>query len=171
MGINTKLSKKWHSIPIGIKIIPIVLVLIISGFFITFKCMDSDKSKALTFQYNLCGYYDEDSSWHSGAMSEWCQLRNDNTLVIEGEAGETFSMEVWVFNTATNFLKVLTEVTDSTGYVTISGYPMGNVPNSYKGEADPEWKGIITTKISEDAPIGEIYTVTFSFGVESKGNK
>jgi len=175
MGMETKFSigrllkKKWHNIPISIIIL--LIVIFIGGTFTTLRILNSASYESLSFQYNLCGQYDENSKWHSGADSEWHSLGNSDSLTIKGNTGDSFNIEVWVFNTADNYLKVLTEITDSTGYLSISGYPRGNVQGSYKGESDPEWKGIIKIEISEDAPIGEIYTVTFSFDVGRKWSK
>ena len=172
MGMETKFSigqllkKRWRNIPIGI--ILLLIVIFIGGAFATLRILNLASLESLSFQYNLYGQYDENSVWRSGTDSEWYPLEKDDTLTIRGNAGDSFNIEVWVFNTSNSYLKVLTEIADLTGYLAISGYPMGNVQGSHKGEADPEWKGIIKIEINEDAPIGEIYTISFSFNVDKK---
>jgi len=148
------LKRRWHGIPIGI-IAMLVLVGVVAAVcnFLTFTTQIT-VDEPLTVEYNLQGLYGGDALWHP--------LGDEDSLTIEGSAGDIFDIDLRINNRANSALTVTTEFTGDIEWFTFTGYPSGSVPASDGNDSNPEWSGTTSLKIHGDAPVG-VYEVTLNF--------
>jgi len=151
------LHKKWLSIPV---IVVLVLALTAGSVLAAFGFLSFTTAifvdEPLSIEYNLQGQYGGDSAWHP--------LGDQDSLTIDGSAGDIFNIDLRINNRADSALTVNTIVTGGGGYFTLSGFPNGSIPKSDGVDVDsPEWGGTATIKINGDAPAPKTYNVTFTF--------
>lgn len=154
------LKKRWHHLPIGIITAVLALVLVSGGAFAAYSFLGFTTEifvdEPLAVEYNLQGQYGGDSNWHL--------LPDQDSLTIEGSAGDTFSIDLRINNRANGSLTVNTVMTGQTGWFTFSGFPNTSIPASDGIDVNsPEWSGTATITINGDAPAPATYSVSFSF--------
>ena len=153
-------KKRWHSIPVGLVAALLALVLATGGVLAAYPFLSFTTAvtidEPLAIEYNLWGNYGGDSSWHP--------LGDDDSLTIDGSAGDVFNLSLRINNRANSPLTVNTVVTGQTAYFTFTGFPNGQIPASDGNDVNsPEWQGPVTIKINGDAPAGVTKSVDFSF--------
>lgn len=151
--------KRWHGIPIAIVSGVLALALVAGGALAAYNFLSFTTTitvdEPLKIEYNLQGQYGGDSNWHL--------LGDDDSLTIEGSAGDTFDIDLQINNRANSPLTVNTVMTGNVGQFTFSGFPNGSIAASDGNDAVPEWGGTATIKINNDAPAPATYNVTFTF--------
>jgi len=153
------LSKRWHRIPVGIVAVLMALVLVAGSAFAAYDFLgfrtEVFVDEPLTVEYNLQGQYGGDANWHL--------LPDQDSLTIDGSAGDTFSIDLRINNRAGGPLTVNTVISGDTTYFTFSGFPNGSIPASDGDDNIPEWSGTVTIAINGDAPAPATYTIGFVF--------
>jgi len=149
--------KRWHGIP-AMLVVVLAVVLTTGGVFAayTFKSFTTTVTvdEPLTIEYNLQGQYGGDSAWHP--------LGDEDSLTIDGSAGDVFNIDLRINNRADSSLTVNTSITGQTANFTFSGFPNGSIPASDGNDAVPEWSNTVAVNINGDAPPGT-YSVNFAF--------
>jgi len=153
------LKKRWHSIPVGI-ITAVTLVCLLTGsVFAAYSFLgfttEVSVDEPLKIEYNLQGQYGGDSDWHL--------LGDEDSLTIEGSAGDVFTIDLRINNRANSSLTVNTVMAGDAAHFTFSGFPNGSIPESDGDDNIPEWQGTSTIKINGDTPAPDTYSVSFSF--------
>lgn len=154
------LRKRWHHIPIGIMSVVLALVLVAGSAFAAYSFLgfttDISVDEPLAIEYNLQGQYGGDDAWHL--------LPDQDSLTIEGSAGDVFNIDLRINNRANSSLTVNTVITGQAGHFTFTGFPNGSVNASDGVDINsPEWgPETATIKVNGDAPPGT-YSVNFSF--------
>lgn len=158
-------KKRWHSIPVALLAVLLALVLVTGGVFaaggfnfLSFTTVIT-VDEPLAVEYNLQGNYGGDSNWHL--------LPDQDSLTIEGSAGDVFSIDLRINNRANSALTVNTAITGDISYFTFSGFPAGTPGNVAASDwvdvNSPEWGPTTTTiSINGNAPTGT-WSVTFTF--------
>ena len=152
------IRKRWHGIPIAIMLAVLVLALATSGVFAAYTFLSFTTVVAvdepLYVEYNLNGQY--------GGDYDWYPLGDDDSLTIDGSAGDVFDIWLRINNRADSALTVATVITGDIAYFTFSGFPNGSVPASDGNDAVPEWQGLVRLAVNGDAPVGTS-NLTFTF--------
>ncbi len=154
------LSKRWHRIPTGIITVILLACLVAGSAFAAYPFLgfttDISVDEPLAVEYNLQGQYGGDSAWHL--------LPDQDSLTIEGSAGDVFNIDLRINNRANSALTVATVITGQTAYFTFTAFPNGSVVASDGNDVDsPEWgPHTATIKVNGDAPTGT-YSIDFSF--------
>ena len=147
------LKRRWHGIPIGIIAVLALAGIVAAASFLTFTTVIT-VAEPLTIEYNLQGAYGGDSLWHP--------LGDEDSLTIEGSAGDIFEIDLRINNRANGPVTVNTVITGEKYWFTFTGFPDGNVQASLGDNDDPEWNGTMTLTISGGTPVGE-YSVHINF--------
>ena len=150
--------KKWHGVPVGLILGVMALILVTGGVFAAFSFLsfttEVTVDEPLAIEYNLQGQYGGDSNWYP--------LGDEDSLTIEGSAGDTFDLDLRINNRANGPLTITTVITGQTANFTFTGFPNGSIPASDGNDTVPEWSGGVSLKVNGDAPPGT-YNVTFAF--------
>jgi hypothetical protein len=150
------LTRRWHGIPIGmIAVLALVGVVAAVGYTFLSHTIEITVDEPLTIEYNLQGQYGGDALWH--------ELPDEDSLTIEGSAGDIFDIDLRINNRANSALTVTTTFAGDTEWFTLTGFPNGSIPASDGDDTDsPEWEGPTSIKIHGDTPMGT-YSVTLNF--------
>ena len=148
------LRKRWHGIPIGIIAVLALVGVVAASYTFLSHTVEITVDEPLLIEYNLQGQYGGDSDWH--------ELGDEDSLTIEGSAGDVFNIDLCINNRANSALTVTTGFVGDTYWFTFTGFPDGTVPASDGDDSNPEWSGTTSLKIKGDAPVGD-YSVTLNF--------
>jgi len=153
------LHLKWFMIPL---IVVLVLAITAGGVMAAFAFLKFSTvvtvDEPLYIEYNLQGAYGGDALWHP--------LGDEDSLTIEGSAGDDFDLLLRINNRANNSLIVNTLMTGNVGQFICTGFPDGTttVLESDGQDVDsPEWEGPLNIKVKGDAPAPGTYTINFAF--------
>ena len=147
------LKKRWHGIPVGIIAVLALVGVVAAATVLSFTTVIT-VDEPLTIEYNLQGQYAGDAFWHP--------LGDEDSLTIEGSAGDIFDIDLRINNRANGPVTVNTVTSGDTYWFTFTGFPNGNVQASLGDNDDPEWEKTVSVKISGGTPVG-VYSINFTF--------
>ena len=148
------LKRRWHGIPIGIIAVLVLVGVVAAAYSVLSFTTQITVDEPLTIEYNLQGAYGGDSDWHP--------LGDEDSLTIEGSAGDIFNIDLRINNRANGPVTVNTVITGEKYWFTFTGFPNGDVQASLGDNDDPEWNKTMILTISGGTPVGE-YSVHINF--------
>lgn len=149
------MKKRFLRLPIVLVVSLLILTLSAGVAFAAYNFLSFSTvvavAEPMTGEYNLNGKYGGDSEWHS--------LGDEDSLTIEGSAGDVFDLTLRFSNYASNPLTISTVITGGGGNVEGIGFPDGAV---IPGDPSDWVEFPVSVIIAGDAAPGS-YTVNFAF--------